>query len=187
MDIYEVMKMVKKSYEQTLAQVYPSWGSNGFTERNQTFNFCSQYRNLSNNAQLFIWQEMNLNNSREHLDCVIIDGDTIYLIETKRLKNRKSVEAINKDMERFERIVLSQDKPLRGLNDSKKVVRIVLADFWLPRQKGREQKLSHRNAFFKLCNKRQYKIVFNEEILSGGSRYVSDNEEYYLMCAMKED
>lgn len=189
MKIKDVMNHVKRSYERNLANTYPSWGHLGFVERNQTFNFCSQYEKLSDNSSLSIWQEVNLNKTREHLDSLIIDGDTAYLIEAKRLQNEKSVETIKNDMERMEKIVKnsaeSEEGVLCGLRQVKKVVYIVLADFWLPRQKGRAKKLAHRESFDKLCQEKHYKTVFSEEILAGGTSPVSGAEEYHLICVMK--
>lgn len=188
MKIKEVMTHVKRSYERNLANTYPSWGHLGFVERNQTFIFCSQYEKLFNNSSLSIWQEVNLNKTREHLDS-LIDGDTAYLIEAKRLQNEKSVEAIKNDMERMEKIVQnsteSETGVLCGLKQVKKVVYIVLADFWLPRQKSRAKKLAHRESFDKLCQEKRYKTVFSEEILAGGISPVSGAEEYHLICVMK--
>ena len=189
MKIKEVMKQVKRSYERNLANTYPSWSHHGFVERNQTFNFCSQYEKLFDNPKLSIWQEVNLNKTREHLDTLIIDGDTAYLIEAKRLQSEKSVESIRRNMERMEEIVKktaeSEEGVLCGLKQVQKVAYIILADFWLPRQKGRARKLAHRESFDKLCQKYDYKTIFSEEILAGGTSPVSEAEEYHLICVMK--
>ena len=189
MKIKEVMNQVKRSYERNLANTYPSWGHLGFVERNQTFNFCSQYEKLFVNPGLSIWQEVNLNKTREHIDSLIVDGDTAYLIEAKRLQSEKSVIAIEEDMVRMEKIVKksaeSEEGVLCGLKRVKKIVYIVLADFWLPRQRGRAKKLAHRESFDKLCQKMHYETVFSEEILAGGTSPVSDAEEYHLICVMK--
>lgn len=189
MKIKEVMNQVKRSYERNLANTYPSWGHLGFVERNQTFNFCSQYEKLFNNPKLSIWQEVNLNETREHMDSLIVDGDTAYLIEAKRLQSEKSVKAIEEDMVRMEKIVKksaeSEDGVLCGLKHAKKIVYVILADFWLPRQKGRAKKLAHRESFDMLCQKYDYKTIFSEEILAGGTAPVSDAEEYHLICVMK--
>ena len=189
MKIKEVMNQVKTSYERNLANTYPSWGHLGFVERNQTFNFCSRYEKLFNNPKLSIWQEVNLNKTRKHMDSLIIDGDTAYLIEAKRLQSEKSVTAIREDMKRMEEIVeesaKSTDGVLGGLKQVKKVVYIILADFWLPRQRGRAKKLAHRESFDKLCQEKGYRTVFSEEILAGGNSPVSNAEEYHLICVMK--
>ena len=189
MKIKEVMNQVKRSYERNLANAYPSWGHLGFVERNQTFNFCSQYEKLFDNPGLSIWQEVNLNKTREHIDSLIVDGDTAYLIEAKRLQSEKSVIAIEEDMVRMEKIVKksaeSEEGELRGLKQVKKVVFIVLADYWLPRQKGRAKKLAHRESFDKLCQEKGYNTIFSEEILASGTSPVSEAEEYHLICVMK--
>ena len=189
MKIKEVMNQVKRSYERNLANTYPSWGHSGFVERNQTFNFCSQYEKLFDNPGLSIWQEVNLNGTREHIDSLIVDGDTAYLIEAKRLQSEKSVTAIEDDMVRMEKIVeesaKSEEGVLCGIKRAKKVVYIVLADFWLPRQKGRAKKLAHRESFDKLCQKMHYETVFSEEVLADGTSPVSDAEEYHLICVVK--
>ena len=189
MKIKEVMNQVKRSYERNLANTYPSWGHSGFVERNQTFNFCSQYEKLFDNRDLSIWQEVNLNGTREHIDSLIVDGDTAYLIEAKRLQSEKSVTAIEDDMVRMEKIVEesaeSEEGVLCGLKRVKNVVYIVLADFWLPRQRGRARKLAHRESFDKLCQKYDYKTIFSEEILAGGTKPVSKAEEYHLICVVK--
>ena len=39
-----------KSYEKILGRYYPAHGSNGFTERNLTFNFSRNYLLENNNA-----------------------------------------------------------------------------------------------------------------------------------------
>ena len=63
-----------KSYERFLKDYYPAHGSNGFTERNLTFNFSHNY--LLENPNAIIWQEVPLSEGREHFDTLIIDADS---------------------------------------------------------------------------------------------------------------
>ncbi len=79
----------------------------------------------------------------------------------------------------------SEEGVLCGLKQVQKVAYIILADFWLPRQKGRAKKLAHRESFDKLCQKYDYKTIFSEGILAGGTSPVSEAEEYHLICVMK--
>ena len=65
--IKTVMNRVKTRYEKILEDYYPSYESLGFTERNLTFNFCSQYEQLwneksSHEHNLVIWQEVPICN-----------------------------------------------------------------------------------------------------------------------------
>mgnify|MGYP003289855629 CR=1 FL=1 len=67
----------------------------GFTERNLTFYFCSEYRGKNKDA--IIWQELPIFDSHQHLDSIVMDKDEkndtidIYYIEAKRIYNKNYV------------------------------------------------------------------------------------------------
>ena len=59
--IKEVFDKMVKEYQRFLKLYYPAHGSNGFTERNLTFNFCHQYLNYhknQNTKDIIVWQEI---------------------------------------------------------------------------------------------------------------------------------
>lgn len=126
-----------KSYEKILSRYYPAHGSNGFTERNLTFNFSHNY--LLENQDAIIWQESPLDNGK-HFDTLIIDENkkAIIVVEAKRLQNEKKTESIFNDFRRinnhFEEINLHGDK----LSYNK--YGLLLIDVWISKKKGTADK-----------------------------------------------
>lgn len=89
-----------KSYEKILSNYYPAHNSNGFTERNLTFNFSHNY--LLKNNEAIIWQECPLKEGK-HFDTLIIDDQkkTIIVIEAKRLQSENKLNQVKADYERI--------------------------------------------------------------------------------------
>lgn len=131
--IDSVFKATVKSYEKILSKYYPAHGSNGFTERNLTFNFSNNY--LLKTPDAIIWQESPLKD-RKHFDTLIIDEEkrAIIVVEAKRLQNEKKTESIYNDFRRinnhFGEINLHGDK----LSYSK--YGLLLIDVWISKKKG---------------------------------------------------
>ncbi len=98
--INEIFKATAKSYENILSRYYPSHGSNGFTERNLTFNFSHNY--LTGNPEAIIWQECPLK-EKGHFDTLIIDENkkSVIVIEAKRLQSDGKKESIEADSKRI--------------------------------------------------------------------------------------
>lgn len=130
--INNVFETTVKSYEKILSGYYPAHGSNGFTERNLTFNFSHNY--LLENQDAIIWQESPLKDGK-HFDTLIIDEEkrAIIVVEAKRLQNEKKTESIYNDFRRinnhFEEINLPSDK----LSYSK--YGLLLIDVWISKKK----------------------------------------------------
>lgn len=95
-----------ETYANTFKYYYPSHGENGFTERNQTFNFSHNY--LKNDYNAVVWQELPVKCSEKkgHIDTLIVDNElkAVLFIEAKRIsKNQISREfiSIKEDIKRL--------------------------------------------------------------------------------------
>ena len=190
--IKTVMNRVKTRYEKILEDYYPSYDSIGFTERNLTFNFCSQFEQLWNETSLHeknlvIWQEAPIKNGDkkdEHIDSLIIDGNFVYLVEAKRLNGSDKIGSIDDDIDRMKKIAAGEYL-LRDLPKNAKFFLIVLVDFWLPRlSENQKSKNELRQLFFEHCKGKDFSVVFNAEVCP--SKNISNSEHYYLMCAVAE-
>lgn len=173
-----VMNAVKNRYEHILKDFYPSWGSVGFTERNLTHNFCAQYEALSDNEDLVVWQEAPVKYTKEHVDSLIIDEDTAFMIEAKRIMTKSEVDSIKADVERMEKIANTSEEKLKGIKNVKHLYIVVVADFW---RTGKTEK-------------EQYLIDFKREMIENGLTLLDEKtvrqnqscEEYNLLCAFKK-
>lgn len=156
-----------KSYEQILECYYPSHGSNGFTERNLTFNFSHNY--LLHNSKAIVWQEVPIG-SREHFDTLIIDNKekSIIIIEAKRLGTNAKHESIMKDFSRIETEYHRAKKVEKLIEEGYKLYAMLLVDIWIPMQNGDKKKVQREN-FEKKDG------VFSKPIYVVGS-----NEDYYI-------
>lgn len=105
-------RMIER-YKTMLNNYYPAFKSNGFTERNLSFNFCNSYLDLCKKdvedvvADVIVWQEVPLFNTQSnkhnnHIDSVIIDKKSkiIVFIEAKRIRSSKTYDLIHKDINR---------------------------------------------------------------------------------------
>ncbi|SHM25310.1 hypothetical protein SAMN05720467_1085 [Fibrobacter sp. UWB7] len=190
--IKTVMNRVKTRYEKILEDYYPSYESLGFTERNLTFNFCSQYEQLwneksSHEHNLVIWQEVPICNEGklgEHIDSLIIDNDCVYLIEAKRLNGTDKIASIKSDIKRLKNVAIGKLE-INKIPQNVKMFLIVLVDFWLPRLSANQKnKNKLRESFNELCSKNAFSIVYDAEVCT--SKGISDAEHYYLLCSACE-
>lgn len=190
--IKTVMNRVKTRYEKILDGYYPSYESLGFTERNLTFNFCSQYEQLWNETSshehnLVIWQEAPIRNDGklgEHIDSVIIDDDCVYLVEAKRLNGTDKIKSIESDIDRLKKVAAGELE-INGIPQNAKIYLVVLVDFWLPRLSAdQKNKNELRESFNNLCARKSFGMVYNAEVCT--PKNISSVEHYYLMCAACE-
>ena len=129
--IEEAFEGIKTRYEAVFRMFQPRIGSIGYTERNQTCNFCAAF--LHNNIGSVAWYEYPFNN-QEHVDAVILDpsDDYLYFIEAKRYNKPKQSSAIRDDIERC----IKHEAEIRGRigNEYGKAIQrvfvVVLADIW---------------------------------------------------------
>jgi len=133
--IDDVFSETVKSYENILKRYYPSHGSNGFTERNITFNFSHNY--LAKNEKAIIWQECPLKDGK-HFDTLIIDDEkeAIIIVEAKRLQNEKKLESVVNDFNR-----INEYSSEIKLDDNRLTYRkygLLLIDVWISKTKESE-------------------------------------------------
>jgi hypothetical protein len=135
--IENVFLATVKSYEKILCEYYPAHGSNGFTERNLTFNFSHNY--LIENQDAIIWQESPLEKGK-HFDTLIIDDKkkVIIVIEAKRLQNEKKSESIYNDFRRINDHI--KEITLHGEKLSYTKYGLLLVDVWISKKKGAADK-----------------------------------------------
>lgn len=88
--VNKVFKKMNEDYNNVFTCYYPASGSNGFTERNQTFFFTKNLLSIEKSAMC--WQEVPFGNNGEHIDTMIYlpDIKSVIYIEAKRLKNGKN-------------------------------------------------------------------------------------------------
>ncbi len=114
--IKEVFDKMVKEYQRFLRLYYPAHGSNGFTERNLTFNFCHQYLNYhknQNTKDIIVWQEIPTANPEcskrnNHFDSLIIaknkieNNGSIFYIESKRIRNTSRHNSLKADLTKIQ-------------------------------------------------------------------------------------
>lgn len=124
-----------KTYINTFKHYYPSHNGNGFTERNQTFNFSHNY--LKDGYDAVVWQELPVKCSQKegHIDTLIIDNvlEVILFIEAKRITksqiSRKFTSVIE-DMERLCAYDFIESIPHGALIKNYRHYILYLADTW---------------------------------------------------------
>lgn len=135
-----------KRYSDILNKIWPTMGSNGFNEHNQTVNFMIAYETVAkkNNEQISTWYEFQISNGKKRnnrIDGLIINHTTkeLYLIESKRfyLNNMNDTRhQLGNDFVRIEKLDLNSrfdDEGLFNNNESiaeYKVFGILLFDLW---------------------------------------------------------
>lgn len=137
--ISEVFEKTVESYGKTLKNYYPSHKSNGFTERNLTFNFSHNYLmqcSLNKNESVIIWQEVPLGN-REHFDTLIIDeeNESIIIIEAKRLGTEAKQHSIQEDFDRIEKSFKLAKGVSERLAKKYSLYALLLVDIWMPKKR----------------------------------------------------
>ena len=129
-----VFENLIKEYQSSLKLYYPAHRSNGFTERNLTFNFCSLYKEkrkeFDKNPNIAVWQEVPINN-KQHFDSLIIDFDkkTVYIIEAKRLYNKNYYEKLKEDLKRI-KFYYPEIPDFQKTISSFSIYAILLTDLW---------------------------------------------------------
>lgn len=179
-------------YSRMLDTYYPAFGTTGFTERNLTFNFCHEA--LCLNEDLIVWQEAPLSNKEEHLDSIIFDdvNKSVYIVEAKRLGAEGAISSIESDMDRLEDLS-TQWKKIRGVDDyyvperkNYKKYFVILVDLWAP----------HGSTEDSVKNRKKYRSFIEKVGEIGYNQIVGpfkvngktlDNQEYFLLCAVKAD
>lgn len=135
--IYDCFSM---SYRKILHELYPAIGSNFFTEKNLSVNFCNAYLQKQN-PEAIVWYERAIadgkNKNNNHIDAFlfdpITDGGSIFLIESKRLQNAEKLSEIEEDWIRLgrpENIAAASTNLARGKEGVHSVFRVVLIDAW---------------------------------------------------------
>ena len=138
-------------YSSVLNKIWPTMGSNGFNEHNQTVNFMIAYETVAeeNNEQISTWYEFQISNGTKRnnrIDGLIINHTKreVYLIEAKRFsKNnlQKKQKELGNDYTRIENLGLGRFEELFYEKESistYKVFGVLLFDLWTetPAQEG---------------------------------------------------
>lgn len=167
--IIKVFNKTVESYEQILENYYPAYDSNGFTERNQTFNFSHNYLLLNPNA--IIWQEVPIWN-KKHFDTLIIDNEEncIIIIEAKRLGTETNFISIQKDFDRIKEKHNSAVGVTDKFNEGYSLYALLLVDLWIPKE-NREKKLEQKVNFEKMKGFGYFSHPINEDTLESNETY----------------
>lgn len=185
--IHKTMEGVCDRYSRILDDYYPSFKSIGFTERNLTYNFCSQYEKLRKKKSLVVWQEAPLNPEicpNQHIDSLIIDWKNTFLIEAKRLNAREKVDSVVDDIDRLKKIATTPNL-LNGV-DGRNLHFVILADIWIPRGETEGTKTSILKDFKEKVSNKGFEILLEKVIEKHSNKdYISENEEYMILCAYK--
>lgn len=98
-----VLEEYKKRYIKIFQTYYPANASTGFTERNQSVNFCCSFEKLYPDS--IIWYEVPFGEKfKQHFDAVVVDpiGKRILIIESKRFTNSvQKIHSVGEDIERI--------------------------------------------------------------------------------------
>lgn len=188
--IETILKRMQARYSQMLDTYYPAFETTGFTERNLTFNFCHEA--LCLNENMIAWQEVPLSDKEQHLDSIIFDdvNKSIYIVEAKRLGAEGAIGSIENDMDRLEGLSEKWTK-IRGIDDIYVPERknytkyfVVLVDLWAPHGSTEESVKSHKKyvSFTGKVKEFDYNQIVGPFKVNGRTL---DNQEYFLLCAMK--
>lgn len=179
-DIIEIVfdNMIN-DYKATLSLFYPAHRSNGFTERNLTFNFCSKYKEnrklKDSNVKIAVWQEVPIHN-KQHFDSVIIDFDqqTVFIIEAKRLYNINYYEKLKEDLKRIQ-LYYPEIPNFQKLISSFSIYAILLTDLWTCKSDLKGKKKSLLKNQIENDWQKPFKTVFE-----------TDNEIYQISYFMEK-
>ncbi|MDD2797750.1 MAG: hypothetical protein PHV20_04075 [Bacteroidales bacterium] len=124
--VEEAFKGKRIDYERVFQNIYPAHGRNGFTERNQTFFFTHNYLKLRPEA--ICWQEVPFG-KKEHIDTLIIDGNSVIYIEAKRISGNPKEKEIADDLGRL--LIHSYRQEItKGLCCEKDEYILYITDIW---------------------------------------------------------
>lgn len=129
--VSEAFLLMNIDFDRVFQNFYPSKNSNGFTERNQTFYFAKNIMQLEKSA--ICWQEVPFGGIREHIDTVIYipDYKAVIYIEAKRIKSKKSIALIKKDVSRLGNAQEDITRRFKELEDCVNRYAIILSDVWV--------------------------------------------------------
>lgn len=114
-EYYErIMDRYADRYRDILEYIWPTIGSNGFAERNQTINFAAAYEAeaVSRKENTHIWYEFQIpnvdtGNDNNHIDGLLLNESKheLMLIEAKRISKNKTKEKEIELCNDFDRIL----------------------------------------------------------------------------------
>jgi len=201
--VSDAFKAMHKDYDNVFKIFYPASGSNGFTERNQTFfftkNFLSIEHPLSIENSAICWHEVPFGKEGEHIDTLIYlpESQSVIYIEAKRLKNgksglNKSMLAIKDDVKRLiDELNITRGPILKRFKDEKPINEyiLILADIW-----EKDGKVTFEFSEDKWCKKNWLTEAFNlkelclcattNKLNTDNWRSLSSKEKYHLLLGM---
>jgi hypothetical protein len=138
-----ILHEYESQYLKIFRNFYPADGSTGFTERNQSVNFCNAFEKIYKNA--FTWYEVPFKeDSNNHFDAIVVNPEEkeIFIVESKRFSNpNQKLISFGKDIRR----ILNRDNRtqiIKRLNDNEEelysVYGVILADVWYETKIKRE-------------------------------------------------
>jgi hypothetical protein len=177
--IKNVFDNMIKEYQSSLKSYYPAHRTNGFTERNLTFNFCSQFKeyrkSTSKDPKIAIWQEVPINN-KQHFDSLIIDFDqkSVFIIEAKRLYNINYYEKLKEDLNRI-KFYYPEIPEFQTLISSFSIYALLLTDLWTSKSDKKGKK--------KLDLKKQVENEWKKPFIQ---IFETENEFYHITYFMEK-
>lgn len=179
-DIIEIVfdNMIKE-YQTTLKSYYPAHRSNGFTERNLTFNFCSQFKEYrkttDKDPKVVIWQEVPIND-KQHFDSLIIDfkQKSVFIIEAKRLYNKNYYAKLKEDLQRI-KFYYPEIPEFQTSISSFSIYALLLTDLWTSKSEKKGKK--------KLDLKKQVENEWEKPFLH---IFETENEFYHITYFMEK-
>ena len=148
-----IFRKYKEKYIKVFDLLYPSKGSTGFTERNQSVNFSKAMEELYPSAITWFEFQFGTENNK-HIDAVIINPElkTIFVIEAKRFNLvKRKIKSIGEDIVRINSLSTDFAKELadRIPNFAEyKLQGIILADVWTEVNRKTEVKEAFENKDF---------------------------------------
>lgn len=132
--IERVIRQAAESLSGSLHEFYPSYGRNGLSERNLTYQMAKAFESRSNASAFMEVPFRNPATERydNHIDCMLFDKERVIFVECKRLYKLEKARQLMID---FQRMNIENLEPvLKKFTASKprvrKVYRMILAETW---------------------------------------------------------
>ena len=162
-----------KRYQIILSRIWPTIGSNGFNEHNQTANFLAAYEKIANEYSevTSTWYEFQIANggrNNNRIDGMIINhtNKTVYLLEAKRFTENEINDQRHKLGEDVSRLVeldlenrFNQNEVFIGESiQDYTVYGVILFDLWTYSQRHKFEKEAH-SLWLRFCKNRDIALL----------------------------
>ena len=173
-ELKSICDKYKRNYTNIFRYLYPSKNSTGFTEKNQTVNFCKALEEYytSKSDECFSWYEFQFGSKNNlHLDAIFLNvtQKEIFFIEAKRYSNiGKKIIEVGKDIKRLLNLGWVEDEYNDRINlNGYNFFGVILSDIW--REGDKKEKIiaqwrnAERDFKFYSCYKNQDEMNLEDQ------------------------